>query len=216
MAIMTSQTRSVVTNLADFTPAMREALESLYSSKEGSVILHRTVGNSLVGRNLAARVGDRHYAITDAGIRVHTLAEREAAPTVVVQSLGSYGWSMLAENDFGGHAITTWTRDEHTLVLSWTGAYEVSAAIYDGLPLPLDRLVETVLTEDEYDESAEHLMDRAASRAAIVASPRFAAELSHLFVVLATVNRKGVDLPLPLRTSVKMLAAAILATPHAR
>lgn len=218
MAPMTSQTHSVVTNLADLTPAMRDALKALDPSGV-PMILHRTVGNALVGRGLATKYDHVYFAITEAGMRARTAVERAAAPAVVVQSLGSYGWSMLTENDFGGHAITTWTRDEHTLVLSWTGAYEVSAAIYDGAPLPLDELVQTVMTEQDAMSPERHgvLLEMAASRALTVANPRHARELSALLSELARETRVVPEhIARPIRTAAGLLVAAILATPHAR
>lgn len=219
MATMTSQTHSVVTNLADITGPMRVALNAL-DPNGTPTILHRTVGDALVSRGLATKHDDNHFVITHAGARVRDLAEREhaelIAPTVAPRSLGSYGWAMLAENDFGGHAITTWTRDEHTLVLSWIGAYEVSAAIYDGAPLPLDELVQTVMVEQP-DLAPETLLEMAANRALTVANPYHARELSALLSELARETRVVPEhIARPIRTAAGLLVVAILATPHAR
>jgi hypothetical protein len=211
----------VITNLADITGPMRKALSTL-DPGGAPTILHRTVGNALIGKGLATKHDDRHFVITEAGARVRDLAEREQAkldaPTIVVNSLSSFGWTMLAENDFGGHAITTWTRDEHTLVLSWTGAYEVSAAIYDGLPLPLDQVAELVMSEDGGDTSPEYVLDLAARRARVVVSPRFAFELSELLTRIAADGRAWTTprTPATVRVAASQLAAAILSTPHAR
>jgi hypothetical protein len=210
-------TASLVTNVSDLSSAMRQALADLDPLGKPT-ILHRTVGNALVGKGLVTRYSERHFVITDAGIRVLEAIERQGATTVVVQSLGSYGWTMLAENDFGGHAITTWIRDEHSLVLSWTGAYEVSAAILDGVPLPLDQLVETVMSDDGVEISSEYVLEMAARRAKLVASPRFASELSALLGELSEEQRLTATprTPPAIRLTADRLAVAILATPHAR
>lgn len=212
--------RGIVTNIADLTPAMREALRFPSHPDMPARGASRITLNALIQRGLVTRLGGSDplaYRLTDAGKRCRDALERQDAPTVVVQQVAGYGWALLNENDFGGHSITTWTRDEHTLVLVYTGAFEVSAAIYDGAPLPLDQLVELITAEGE-DPSAERLMELAAGKAAVVASPRFAAELSELFAQFAA-DERDASTPRtssPIRWAAERLAAALLATPYNR
>lgn len=202
---------SVVTNVSDLTPAMREALAAL--GKKGSVILHRFMGNALVGKGLARREGEKHYSITVAGARALDAIERETASTVVVQSLGSYGWVMQSETELGGHAVTTWTRDGHMLVLSWAGAYEVSAAIYDGVSLPLEQLAETILIDDGAEPAPDLLLDMAARHVPQIADRRYAHQLSELLSFLAEFDRQSQGPSRSIVLAAGQLAAAILATP---
>ena len=210
--------RGIVTNIADLTPAMRELLrrpaEPDLPAEAGSEITL----NAMAQRGLVTRLSTDPltYRLTDAGKRCRDALERQDAPTVVVQQVAGYGWAMLNENDFGGHSITTWTRDEHTLVLVYTGAYEVSAAIYDGAPLPLDELVQTITTEQP-DLAPETLLEMAANRALTVADPYHARELSTLLSELARETRVVPEhIARPIRTAAGLLVAAILATPHNR
>lgn len=213
-------TSSVVTNISDLTPAMREALLRPAAPDQPTRVpdtATRATIAALANRGLVVIVAGNPlaYRLTDAGARARSALAPSGAPIVVNQALGSYGWAMLAESDFGGHSITTWTRDGHTLVLSWTGAYEVSAAIYDGLPLPLDQLVQTVLNDHEVYDSLEHLLDMAARQAMLVAPARFATRLSDLLTTLAGQSSAGHVSP-AVRLAAGQLASALLATPHAR
>lgn len=208
---------SVVTNTADLSDTMIDLLmrpESYGGTAEVEPGEYRSFG-ALRAQGLVTDVGNRRYRLTDGGARCRGAHERKNAPKVVIQSLGSYGWSMLSENDFGGHAITTWVRDEHSLVLSWTGACEVSAAILDGAPLPLDQLVETVTALYD-DEPVGHLLAMASRKAVRVANHHHAIELSDLLNALETSLRSGAYMSQPIHTAASNLAAAVLATPHAR
>jgi hypothetical protein len=212
---MAPMTTNVVTSVSDLTPAMRDLLRRPAEPDLPAETREPITFNALRQRGLVTLVSrdPLTYRLTDAGKRCRDALERQDAPTVVVQQVAGYGWAMVNENDFGGHSITTWTRDEHTLVLVYTGAYEVSAAVYDGAPLPLDQLVE-VITDEGGEVTSEHLMELAARRAAVVASSRFAAELAELFAMLAKEPRTAI--PQHIRWAAERLAAALLATPHAR
>jgi hypothetical protein len=207
---MTEQT-SIVTNVSDLTPAMRELLLRPVEPGLSAEVATRTNSiDALRHRGLVSMVSSNPpaYRLTEAGARARAALERESAPVVVNQALGSYGWTMLAENCFGGHSITTWTRDEHTLVLSWIGAYEVSAVIHDGFPLPLDKLIETITDGDGPSENA---LAGAARHAMLVTPARFASELSELLLALHENEHHLVSV----RAAAQTLAVAILGS-HAR
>jgi hypothetical protein len=211
-------TSSVVTNIEDLSDAMLDLLmrPEGHGSMAKATAVERRSFDALRGKGLLTDLGNRWYRLTEAGVRCRKARERKNAPTVVVQSLGSYGWSMVSEIDFGAHAITTWTSSEHSLVLSWTGSCEVSAAILDGAPLPLDKLIETVTTVYQDDEPVGHLLAMASRKAPNVANHHHAIELSGLLNELATSLRSGAHMSQPIHTAANNLAAAILATPHAR
>jgi hypothetical protein len=212
MAVMT--TTNVVTNVSSLTPAMRQALLLPAAPDLPATGASRITVEALRHRGLVTIASQNPwiFRLTDAGVRARAALEAETATTVAVTELGSHGWTLCHENDFGGHAITTWMSDDgHSLVLSYTGAYEVSAAIYDGQPLPLSQLIETIASRG-CDDSPEHLLNMAAQRARSVGDPRFASELSELLAALA----EDPHPTLAARTVVQRLAAAILATPRTR
>lgn len=208
---------SVVTNIADLTPAMCELLRHPGEPDHFAEAPNRITLGALANRGLVTIIsgtaGQLTYRLTAAGKRCRAALERQDAPTVAVREIASYGWALLSEHDFGGHAITTWIRDGHTLVLSWMGDREVSAAIYDGVPLPLDKLVQAVMSEDEGDTLPEYVLHMAARRAFQVANPKHAHELGTLLNGLAHQIRRDGSLPLSIRTAASQLAVAILATP---
>lgn len=206
--------RGIVTNIADLSPSMRAHLQrpaepDLPAEGTNAVTLTAMVQRGLI--TITAK-SPLTYRLTDAGKRCRDALVRQEAPTATVLAVADHGWALLNENDFGGHSITTWTRDEHALVLVWSGAYEVSAAIYDGFPLDLDQLLQTIMLDaDGQDVAPEHLLELAGSRAQQVAHPRFANDLT---ILLGAMARYGV--PDNLRVPALALAAAILATPHTR
>jgi hypothetical protein len=206
----------VVTNISGLTDAMRELLlrpvEPDLPAEGGG---QRTL-DALLHRGLITLVGNDPptYRLTGAGKRCRDVLERQVAPTIVMLEVAGYGWALLNENDFGGHSITTWTRDEHTLVLVWQSAHEVTAAIYDGVPWPLDQIVDLITSDVPDDDVLISITLASASRRVQrVAHPRFAYQLAEL---LGVIRRRGdADIPRPvLRAAVIELARAIMATPE--
>jgi len=199
---------TVVNNVSDLTDAMRALLvrperrDQMAQAEQSE----RESFRSLVRRGLIINLGSLRYRLTEQGIRCRATVEDSKAVEVAGASMSYHGWAQVDGREFEGHSVTTWMRDEHTLVLA--GKYEgVTAAIYDGLPLDLDRLVETVTSG-----SSDQVLERAAEHARRAAPARFAAQLAELLGLFAAGARRG-DTRCPLVLAAEELANAILSTP---
>lgn len=130
--------------------------------------------------------------------------------SVPLWNVAQFGWTCVAEQPFPASAVTTWVRDADVLVLVWQGAADITAAVLNGRPLPLDQVPEQIARDA--DDTAV-LYDRAAHHAEQI-NGRTGTELSELFhaMLRLRVDEKQ-SAPIGLRNRIRNLALAVLSTP---
>jgi len=134
--------------------------------------------------------------------------------TVTLWNVAQFGWTCVSENDFGLTAITTWTRDDQVLTLAWQGVAEVSAAILDGHPLPLDDLLQQVADSGMVDDAAT-VLERAGDHAMQNIPGRLGPELGQLLTEAAedANGRNVAQMSRTTRHALHNVALAVLSTP---
>jgi hypothetical protein len=128
--------------------------------------------------------------------------------SVPLWNVAQFGWTCVAEQGFPTSSVSTWIRDDSVLVLVWQGTADITAAVLDGRPLPLDQVPEQIT---QHADDTETLYDRARQHAE---GGRTGTELAALFdaMIRLRVDEK-MSAPIGLRNRIRNLALAVLSAP---